>query len=380
MKRIVLFALCAGMIVSSLTACAQQAQSGYPRLLTPFWKTGTMDGESVLFIQSRKGEPPRAQLLFTPDSLVSVMSATGQITYEEGRDYVFTPGSNVLTLPEGSRIPFKTHAAMYPPKGTPQSIDGFRGGDSSLFWSEGHMYHDLQAVVTYTHKDSWQGYTPEFAGDILISTMTKLKKREPLKLVLFGDSISEGYNASGFTKTPPFMPPYGELVKMYLEAVYGSKVTFVNRSLAGKTSGWGVETIGKVAGDNPDLVILAFGMNDASAGMKPASFSANVVRMIAAVRRVNPAAEFILVATMTGNPEWTKSSPNLYPRYRDALRTLCGRGVVLADMTAVWTELLKRKTFADITGNGVNHPNDFGHSLYAEVILGLLVGEGNQGK
>jgi len=28
-----------------------------------------------------------------------------------------------------------------------------------------------------------------------------------------------------------------------------------------------------------------------------------------------------------------------------------------------------RKTHHDLTGNGINHPNDFGHRLYAQVIL-----------
>jgi hypothetical protein len=46
--------------------------------------------------------------------------------------------------------------------------------------------------------------------------------------------------------------------------------------------------------------------------------------------------------------------------------------VALADLTGVWTELLARKGYHDLTGNGVNHPNDFGHRLYAQVILGLL--------
>ena len=42
-------------------------------------------------------------------------------------------------------------------------------------------------------------------------------------------------------------------------------------------------------------------------------------------------------------------------------------------MTSVWGEMFKRKSFHDLTGNGINHPNDFGHRLYAQVILALLV-------
>ena len=45
----------------------------------------------------------------------------------------------------------------------------------------------------------------------------------------------------------------------------------------------------------------------------------------------------------------------------------------MADLTAVWQELLRRKRHADLTGNGVNHPNDYGHRVYAQVLLALLV-------
>ena len=50
-----------------------------------------------------------------------------------------------------------------------------------------------------------------------------------------------------------------------------------------------------------------------------------------------------------------------------------GEGIVLADVTAVWEEMLKTKKFLDVTGNGVNHPNDLGHRLYAQTLLGLLI-------
>jgi hypothetical protein len=42
-------------------------------------------------------------------------------------------------------------------------------------------------------------------------------------------------------------------------------------------------------------------------------------------------------------------------------------------MTSIWTEFLERKHDWDLTGNGVNHPNDFGHRVYAQVLSTLLV-------
>jgi hypothetical protein len=41
--------------------------------------------------------------------------------------------------------------------------------------------------------------------------------------------------------------------------------------------------------------------------------------------------------------------------------------------------MLDRKRYLDLTGNGVNHPNDFGHRVYAETLLGLLVAQEGPG-
>jgi hypothetical protein len=63
----------------------------------------------------------------------------------------------------------------------------------------------------------------------------------------------------------------------------------------------------------------------------------------------------------------------MFPQYRDALAEFVGPGVALADVTQVWDVLLKSKHDLDLTGNGLNHPNDYGHRLYAQTILSLLV-------
>jgi hypothetical protein len=63
----------------------------------------------------------------------------------------------------------------------------------------------------------------------------------------------------------------------------------------------------------------------------------------------------------------------MFARYRDELRKLTGPGVALADLTEVWQLLLRHKHDLDLTGNGLNHPNDFGHRLYAQAILSVLV-------
>jgi lysophospholipase L1-like esterase len=343
-------------------------------IIKPFWIDNEMDSESMFFVQKDENELPSDMLLFTPEEIISVKSASGEIIYEEDKDYVLT-SDRTLSLPKGSSIPFKTNVEMHPAPGSPQSISACRDGKSDLFFGEGHFFHDLQTVVTYTHKDKWESSVPQFALDNLPKLMKKLKDREPLKAVLFGDSISAGGNASGANGAKPFMPMFGDLVVNELRRVYGSEITYKNHSIGGTASGWGLENIAVVADEKPDLAILAFGMNDASGRVSPAQFKANIQRQIDAVRQAQPDAEFILVATMAANPEWTASAPELYPQYRDELNTLCKDGAILANVTSIWIEIMKRKSFASITGNGVNHPNDFGHRIYAQVILSLLINQ-----
>ena len=43
-----------------------------------------------------------------------------------------------------------------------------------------------------------------------------------------------------------------------------------------------------------------------------------------------------------------------------------------------WRKLLERKDFYDLTGNGVNHPNDYGHRVYATVLAALFDSKINQ--
>jgi len=123
--------------------------------------------------------------------------------------------------------------------------------------------------------------------------------------------------------------------------------------------------------ERPHLVIFAYGMNDVGR-RDPAWFSGQTRTLIERIRAADPDIEIILVAPMLGNAEWIHTPRELFAKYRDELQKLTGPGLALADLTAVWTQLLEHKHDLDLTGNGLNHPNDFGHRLYAQAILARL--------
>lgn len=346
------------------------------RWFQPLWKGTAVYGDALFFIRYSNEEQPRASLLFPMKKTIKLeQPGTGTI-FEEGKDYMIGPDKRTLSLPEGSRIPFKNYRELFPMPNEPNSYPAAIDGIHHVMYAEGHYFHDLQVEATYDHMiDDWaKSLRPVSGGDgkHLPLTLEKLKKGEPVKICLLGDSISCGANASGMTNVEPFMPFYGELAAAWLRKKFDSKIIFKNFSVGGQTSSWGVSEIAKIIPEKPDLLIIAFGMNDASFRAPSEYYAGNIKKQIEKIKQAAPDCEIILVATMTANPQWTCYSLEHYEGYRDVLLKMREKGIAVADVTSLWKKALERKTFYDLTGNGVNHPNDFGHRLYAHVLIELF--------
>jgi acyl-CoA thioesterase-1 len=159
--------------------------------LSPFWRA-TEIHEPLFFIQSTHQERPRCGLLFQPKKVLSVRSATRETTFEVGKDFTVKLADAAIELTPGSRIPVTTQEQLYPlmtsnlPKIVRQGGDRTRG----IFFGEGAVYHKLQVEVTYRFEPGqWKGPTPKYAGESLPKTVAKLRGKEPVTLMLCGDSI-----------------------------------------------------------------------------------------------------------------------------------------------------------------------------------------------
>ena len=343
-------------------------------LSEPFWKSNLVYGESLLFIQADGQALASAPLLFAAQQIQVLRSATHLITFREGQDYTLDSSAQRIWLTPGSAIPFIRQADLYRAPGSEHAIQHKRGDENTwLYFGEGPYFQGLQEEVTYTHADSWKGFTPQPARDLLPRTLARLQAAQPITVCLAGDSISAGANASQLTGVKPYQPFYGALFTGELARRCGSTVSFHNFAVGGEGSAHALKVAPQVAAEKPDLVIIAYGMNNVSQ-RDPQGFVQPIAASMAVVRKENPQTEFILVASMLGNPEWAFTPLEMFPPYREVLRQVCGNGVVLADMTQMWTDLLEVKHLFDLTGNGVNHPNDFGHRIYAQVLLSLLFG------
>ena len=326
---------------------------------TPLWLAKKMVDEPILFIGEEGNRSGR--LLFTPDSMPVLTRAGDSFAYEAGKDYTWEKGSRTIRLTAHSRIPSKTPQEMRPEPGKPRSLGG-------VLHSEGRFFHDLQTMVSYSHNQSWPDLVQP-VSTTLPRSLEKLNSSQSFKVVTLGDSITEGYNASGFAKTqaPRNHPAYAEGFARLLDQAFPSQVTLSNLGVAGRTASWGLKQLDRVIAEKPDLVVIAFGMNDP---VSSEQFQKTNLEILTRLQKEIPQADLIFVSGMNNNPVWR--DPTKIPDFRETLKSIIRSNVILADVTTPWEKLLTRKNFSDLSGNNVNHPNDFGHRLYSEILFSLF--------
>src|SRR5690606_13675663 len=102
-------------------------------------------------------------------------------------------------------------------------------------------------------------------------------------------------------------------------------------------------------------------------------FIANLEKMVNLVLEQTSATP-ILIAGCLPNPKWQHTS-GLANAYADAIRTLGDRiGVAVSDVNQLWNEELRAgKTPESLLLNNINHPNDYGHSIYAQAFQQLFI-------
>lgn len=373
LNKLVALALCGcisvGLANESVAADAAGSLFSMEEILTPFWEGGISYMESVLPVAEADGSIAPVALLYPIEEIVEVKSATLTIRYEEGKDYTVEDGKLVID-PDGA-IPVLSYAEFHPQTGT-AGFEDRNGG--YVCWYEGSWFHSRQIVVTYKHAEGYDGYVPEGKGRLLPTLQEKFKGEE-LNVLVYGDSISTGGNSSGYPgiEVSPNMPIYPKLFVEGLKLQYGVEtVNLYNPSVGGTDSAWGLSNLrGGVLDkyEDIDLAVLAFGMNDVT--RDPEAFASNMSRMARGLTSKYPDVEVMIVATMLPNYDAVNFYGNQVNFY-DALMKHEKEGVAIVNMTGVHAGLLEYKKYADMTGNNVNHANDYLARAYAQTLLKTL--------
>ena len=321
--------------------------------MQPFWQGKTVYNEAVL-MWSTGGKPAVGHLMFVPTRILSVRDYGLATNYAEGTDY--TVRDRTLACTAASRI---TQA---------RAEDTAKG---ELQWNS---LGGKQVMVTYEHEDAWKHPWPFFLGGGLPNTIAKLKARGPLRVVAYGDSITDGLGASRLSHVPPFLPPWPELFVGRLQQLYhDAHLQLFNSAQSGANSNWGGEFAEPmVASLSPDLVLIAFGQNDFW-GVSADAFANNIAGIISTVRRTNPAAEFLLVSTLRFDPAYSSEARywNLVGEYAAKLKAMTRPGVQFVDITAISEAVYAAKKPRDCLNDPL-HPNDYFARWYAQCLVAAL--------
>ncbi len=340
--------------------------------------------ETVMFVR-QDGKFTERKLLYRPAKVLEVRNYALDRLYEEGRDYQVT-ADGIQILP-GSAMPVLDESDFYveQPGSSDTAFQSISTG-KYLRYDEGSYFPSHQVCVTYVRTEAYYGPEAEASGK-LTKTLAKLRARENLKIVFYGDSLMAGCNASGFSGYAPHMPMFSELVTDRLKEHYGytgeTAISSVNTAVGGWLSETGKGDLqSRVLDHQPDLVVLGFGGNDGTFGVSAEAYGTNMVWMIDKIKRQNPDCEILLMSNQCMNEDATTPANGGLPfvRTQNELFSVLGdiasgySDVVYVNTTAMYYDfILQRKQYCDILASNMGHPSDFLCRAYAQWILHELI-------
>ena len=352
--------------------------------LTPVWEGKMVYRETFAMID--EDGACSAPFLYQPERILKIESYDGMQSYELGKDCIVENGRLVLT--EGSGIPHTGWDMFYHATeeearrelesrseglgfGPVATTDG-RFLNLSAIGNPEYMTR-WQIAVTYETGDAWKGTKPESAERYLPRFFKKALSGEPLTIVLYGDSISCGCDSSGLYGIQPNQPIWPKLLEESLRAAYKGQIRMVNTSVGGMDSDWAFDhAMERACAYEPDLVLLGFGMNDRCIGEE---YKEKTRKLRDRIRSSCPETEYVLIATTLPN-DLTGTAPFWFHAHQgeqaEALWKLQEEGCAVADVQNVQRELMKKKRYFDMTGNLLNHPNDYLARIQGQVLDTIL--------
>jgi acyl-CoA thioesterase I len=342
-------AYCVAVTVLSLTSCA----------IADTRKLTSIKGESVVL----SGTEPAYLLAGQMNASSVVVRSTHlpdqpkTVVYELTRDYVIDFEKGTISRTAESRIPDFSTNVLY----------GQKDFDHSKFPGYGNL--PFTVYVDYTAADVPQiAPEPVDVSELLPKTVNKLRAGDPLKVIAYGDSITAGGEASSVELQ--FTPRW--IAETLRKRYPNSHITFENGATGGDTTEQGIARLEeKVLTRQPDLVLVAFGMNDHNVGsVDLPRFKENLRTMVKQIRE-KTGAEVILLSTFPPHPDWHFGSHRM-EKYAAATKEVAGEvDAPYADVYGVYEAVLKRKDPSSLLANNINHPNDFGHWLFVVALDSL---------
>lgn len=331
------------------------------------WSNKTIRNETLVLIDD--GNNISGNLIYKPTKIISIKDYT--LTKEYGKDEYEVQGNKIIRT-TNSTMPYFTLEQLNGKNLDPNyALSTYQAKEpgTEIVFTEGVGIVMHQIAVTYEHNDEWTGKKPVPHPTAFNNVKTKLNNKEEVNVVVNGDSIFTGANASSKLGIAPFLEDFPTLFTNYLKEKYETEVNLINTSVGGMLSDFGKDNVmANVNAHNPDLVIIGYGMNDGSFGVAPGKYIENIEFMIRSIRANNPNADIMIVSTILPNPlsiqnknqkDYLKPMEELSEQYN----------VALVDMTSISETLYKTKRGVDILANNINHPSDFLVRIYAAALI-----------
>ena len=361
------------VLEESIPSSSESTLPGYVygenEMYQDIWNSKTIYNETVVPVEQDDGTFS-SQLLYTPTRILSVRNFTLEREYSPDE---YRIEGNRLILTENSTMPRLTKANVSCEE-VPETLGTYEDGKGGhILFTEGIGIIMQQVNVTYEHEGTWDGTIPEKQGAKLPKLQAKLKAKDPIRLVVNGDSIFTGANASGKLGIEPFQDTFPDGFANEIKRVYGSSVTLTNTAVGGQVSSWGRQNVeNNINLFNPDLVIIGFGMNDGSWNVSSFDYVDNIDFMIRSIKANCPDAEIIVASTIVANPSSSQNKGQA--SYLEPLKDMVNeyKGVALLDMTTFSLDLLRHKSSFELYANNINHPCDFLVRGYVSNLMNLI--------
>lgn len=221
------------------------------------------------------------------------------------------------------------------------------------------------------------------------------RNTEPITLAFLGDSVTQGcfeiYKNSSTTIETVFdvSSAYHTYVRDILCALYpNAPVNIINAGISGDTSEGGLDRLERdVLRFSPDLVVVAFGLNDSSGGLENLeSYRNNMTKICATLMEKG-----IEVIVLTTNMMVTKENYNYFDKLLSEVNERCRKtqnegvldaymnvavevaescGCPVCDCYKKWKTLHKNGVNTDLfLSNGVNHPTREMNKMFAYSLI-----------
>ena len=146
-----------------------------------------------------------------------------------------------------------------------------------------------------------------FTGLICIFIFTSAYAENPIKIMLYGDSLMAGYGLSQNENLA------SKLSRNFADI--NLSVSIINASISGNTSKNGLSRVGWSLGDKPNIVVVCLGANDMLRGLNPALTMENLDSIITKFIHSN---SIVILAGMQSpesmGPDYQIQFDGIYPK------------------------------------------------------------------